>query len=90
MNTRAISTRIGHGVACFGLVACASGGTPTAYGVTSAQPEGNGSTTSPPSTVVRDVASPDRCLTRGSSCQTSRECCTEFCDGGVCALLSVH
>jgi len=94
MKTHAIWASIGHGLPlfCVCVVACASSDSPTTQGVTSEQPEtgqqGYGLTT--PSDAVRNVTSPNRCLPRGTSCETGRDCCTEWCDDGVCTLKSVH
>ena len=91
MKSRAIWASIGHGWPFFCLVACAGGGTPTAQGVTSEQPE-NVPDDQPnqQTNAVRNVTSPNRCQPRGSSCETGRDCCTEWCDNGVCTLKSVR
>jgi hypothetical protein len=93
MKSPAIWTSIGRALPFCCVVACASGGSPSTPGVTSRQPEstqeGYGPA-NPPANAVRNVTSPDRCQPRGSACDTGRDCCTEWCDDGICTPKNVR
>lgn len=51
-----------------------------------ANAEGPGATQPPPAS--QGTLSGGQCLTRGTRCVANRDCCTEWCANGACAMQS--